>query len=126
MRLLIVEDEPDLRSALAKGLREEGYAVDVAEDGEEGLFKAEAWEYDLILLDVMLPRLDGWQVLERLRRSKKTPVLMLTARDAVKDRVRGLDLGSDDYLVKPFSWVELLARPHSQCPRHGASARATW
>jgi two-component system, OmpR family, response regulator len=110
MRLLIVEDEPDLRSALAKGLREEGYAVDVAEDGEEGLFKAEAWEYDLILLDVMLPRLDGWQVLERLRRSKKTPVLMLTARDAVKDRVRGLDLGSDDYVLKPFSWVELLAR----------------
>lgn len=99
-----------MRAALEKGLQEEGYAVDAAADGDEGLFKAEAWEYDLILLDVMLPRLDGWQVLEKLRQTKKTPVLMLTARDSVRDRVRGLDLGSDDYLVKPFSFKELLAR----------------
>jgi two-component system, OmpR family, response regulator len=110
MRLLIVEDEPDLRRALEKGLQEEGYAVDAAEDGDEGLFKAETWDYDVILLDVMLPVMDGWQVLERLRRTKKTPVLMLTARDSVKDRVHGLDLGSDDYLAKPFSFAELMAR----------------
>ena len=110
MRLLVVEDETDLRRALEKGLREEGYAVDSAADGDEGLFKAESWEYDLILLDVMLPLMDGWQVLERLRRTRKTPVLMLTARDTVRDRVKGHDLGSDDYLAKPFSFVELLAR----------------
>jgi two-component system OmpR family response regulator len=78
MRLLVIEDEKDLRAALEKGLREEGYAVDVAEDGDEGIFKAESWDYDAILLDVMLPVMDGWQVLERLRRTKLTPVLMLT------------------------------------------------
>jgi two-component system, OmpR family, response regulator len=110
MRLLIIEDEPDLLATLAKVLREEGYAVDTATDGEEGLFKAESWDHDAIVLDVMLPRLDGWQVLERLRAVKKTPVLMLTARDAARDRVRGLDTGADDYLVKPFDLGELLAR----------------
>ena len=110
MRILIVEDEADLLTSLAQALREEGYAVDVAPDGEEGLYKAESWEYDAIVLDVMLPRLDGWQVLERLRRTKKTPVLMLTARDASRDRVRGLDTGADDYVVKPFDLRELLAR----------------
>ena len=110
MRLLVIEDEADLLSSLAKALREEGYAVDTAADGEDGLYKAENSSYDSIVLDVMLPRLDGWEVLERLRKSKKTPVLMLTARDAARDRVRGLDSGADDYLVKPFDLDELFAR----------------
>ena len=110
MRLLIVEDEPDLLKSLAKALREEGYAVDTSEEGEEGLYKAETWEYDAIVLDVMLPKLDGWALLKALRKIKKTPVLMLTARDAIRDRVHGLDAGADDYLVKPFDLDELLAR----------------
>jgi two-component system OmpR family response regulator len=110
MRLLIVEDEPRLLRSLAKALREEGYAVDTAATGEDGLFKARTYEYDCIVLDLMLPLLDGWQLLERLRFEKKTPVLMLTARDAGPDRVRGLDLGADDYLVKPFDLPELQAR----------------
>ncbi len=110
MRILVVEDEPHLLRSLAKALREEGYAVDTAAAGDEGLFKAESYDYDAVVLDVMLPVLDGWQVLERLRRSKPTPVLMLTARDAIRDRVRGLDTGADDYLVKPFDLIELLAR----------------
>jgi len=110
MRILIVEDEADLLSGLAKALREEGYAIDTAEDGEEGLYKAESYDYDALVLDVMLPKLDGWGVLERLRKQKKTPVLMLTARDASRDRVRGLDIGADDYVVKPFDLPELLAR----------------
>jgi two-component system OmpR family response regulator len=110
MRLLIVEDEPDLLSSLARAMREEGYAVDTAADGEDGLFKAESWEYDAIVLDVMLPGLDGWAVLKRLRKTRKTPVLMLTARDQSRDRVRGLDTGADDYVVKPFDLPELTAR----------------
>ena len=110
MRILIVEDESDLLKGLAKALREEGYAVDTAADGEDGLYKAETWSYDAVVLDVMLPKLDGWQLLARLRKSKKTPVLMLTARDASRDRVRGLDIGADDYVVKPFDLSELLAR----------------
>jgi two-component system OmpR family response regulator len=122
MRILVVEDEHDLRRALEKALREEGYAVDAAEDGEEGIYKAESWDYDTIVLDVMLPLMDGWQVLERLRRTRKTPVLMLTARDGVRDRVRGLDLGSDDYLVKPFSLVELLARIRALIRRSAGNA----
>ncbi len=110
MKLLLVEDEPRLQQSLAKALREESYAVDLAATGEEGLFKAESAEYDAVILDVMLPVIDGWQVLERLRQRKNTPVLMLTARDASRDCVRGLDLGADDYLVKPFDLPELLAR----------------
>jgi two-component system, OmpR family, response regulator len=110
MRILVVEDEPDLLASLSRALREEGYAVDTAPDGQEGLYKAESWEYDVIVLDVMLPHLDGWQVLQKLRQSKPTPVLMLTARDRSADRVRGLDSGADDYLVKPFDLPELLAR----------------
>jgi two-component system OmpR family response regulator len=110
MRLLIVEDEPDLLSSLSQALREEGYAVDIAADGVEGLYKAESWEYDAVVLDVMLPGLDGWGVLQKLRKKKKTPVLMLTARDQSRDRVRGLDNGADDYLIKPFDLPELLAR----------------
>lgn len=110
MRVLVVEDEPDLLASLARSLRDAGYAVDTAANGEDGLFNAESIDYDAIVLDVMLPRLDGWQVLARLRKSKKTPVLMLTARDASRDRVRGLDTGADDYVLKPFDLDELLAR----------------
>jgi len=110
MRLLIVEDEPDLLASMAQALREEGYAVDTAADGEDGLFKAESVDYDAIILDVMLPEMDGWTVLIKLRASKKTPVLMLTARDQSRDRVKGLDTGADDYVVKPFDLPELFAR----------------
>lgn len=110
MRLLLIEDEPDLLSGLTRALRRAGYSVDTAEDGEEGLFKALEIDYDAIILDVMLPRLDGWGVLKKLREKKSTPVMMLTARDATKDRVRGFDTGADDYLVKPFELDELLAR----------------
>ena len=110
MRLLIVEDEPDLLASMAQALREEGYAVDTAADGEDGLFKAESVDYDAIILDIMLPLLDGWAVLKNLRRTKKTPVLMLTARDQSRDRVKGLDTGADDYVIKPFDLPELFAR----------------
>lgn len=110
MRLLVVEDEPRLLRSLAKALREEGYAVDTADTGTDGLYKAGTYDYDAIVLDVMLPGLDGWEVLAGLRRCKRTPVLMLTALDASRDRVRGLDSGADDYLVKPFDLAELLAR----------------
>jgi two-component system OmpR family response regulator len=110
MRILIVEDEPDLRSGLTRALRDEGYAVDAADNGEDGLFNAENTDYDAIVLDVMMPKLDGWEVLARLRKKKKTPVLMLTARDQSRDRVKGLDTGADDYVVKPFDLDELLAR----------------
>jgi two-component system, OmpR family, response regulator len=110
MRVLVVEDEPDLLDSLTQALREEGYAVDNAADGEDALYKAEGCDYDGILLDVMLPVMDGWEMLRRLRKTKKTPVLMLTARDAVRERVRGLDIGADDYMVKPFELDELLAR----------------
>jgi two-component system OmpR family response regulator len=110
MRVLIIEDEPDLLASLAQALREEGYAVDEADNGPDGLFNAEGTDYDAILLDVMLPGMDGWEILARLRKNKKTPVLMLTARDHSRDRVRGLDTGADDYVVKPFDLPELLAR----------------
>ena len=110
MRVLIVEDEVDLARALRDALEGAGYAVDEAHDGEIGLYNARTVDYDLIILDLMLPRIDGWEVLNRLREEKKTPVLILTARDAVVDRVRGLDTGADDYLVKPFELTELLAR----------------
>ena len=110
MKILLIEDETDLLASLAKALREEGYAVDTSTDGETGLYKAESADYDALVLDVMLPRLDGWEILRRLRELKKTPVLMLTARDAARDRVRGLDSGADDYVVKPFDLDELFAR----------------
>lgn len=110
MRLLVVEDEPDLLNGLARALRREGYAVDLAAEGDEGLYKAQETDYDAVVLDVMLPKLDGWEILARLRKTKKTPVLMLTARDTTQDRVRGLDTGADDYVVKPFDNAELLAR----------------
>src|SRR6201985_249907 len=110
MRILIVEDEPDLLRSLARALREEGYAVDTANNGDDGLFNAKSYDYDAIVLDVMLPKLDGWEILKILRQTKKTPVLMLTARDEARDRVRGLDTGADDYVVKPFDLPELFAR----------------
>jgi two-component system, OmpR family, response regulator len=111
MRVLVVEDELDLQSAIVRALRESGYAVDAASDGNDASHKAIAWEYDAIVLDLMLPEKDGWTVLAELRKAKKTtPVLILTARDAVSDRVKGLDSGADDYLLKPFAVSELLAR----------------
>jgi DNA-binding response OmpR family regulator len=114
MRVLLIEDEPDLAAALARALTEARCAVDVATDGLEGLFRAREIAYDAIVLDVMLPGRDGWQVLATIRSwGSSTPVLMLTARDAVEDRVRGLDLGADDYLTKPFAVAELVARLHA-------------
>lgn len=111
MHVLLVEDEPDMAAVVAEGLTEAGHKVDVAHDGEAGLRLALTGQYGLILLDVMLPGLSGWEVCQRLRaRRVLTPILMLTARDAVADRVRGLDLGADDYLPKPFDFAELLAR----------------
>jgi two-component system, OmpR family, response regulator len=111
VRVLVVEDEKKLGELLGRGLREEGYAADVADRGEAALWMAQAVDYDAIVLDVMLPGLDGFDVCRRLRRDGVwTPVLMLTARDAVEDRVAGLDTGADDYLTKPFSLDELLAR----------------
>lgn len=111
MRLLVVEDEPTIANFVRQGLTEAGYAVDVARDGQEGLDYALAANYDALILDIMLPRLDGIQLLCRLRsQGHKTPALMLTARDTVDNRVEGLDAGADDYLVKPFAFPELMAR----------------
>jgi two-component system OmpR family response regulator len=124
MRVLVIEDEPELLRVLARALREDGYAVDEAADGEDGLFKATSWDYDAVVLDLMLPKLDGWQLLAGLRRGRKTPVLILTARDAVADRVRGLDGGADDYLVKPFDLSELFARLRALIRRAAGQADA--
>jgi two-component system copper resistance phosphate regulon response regulator CusR len=111
MRLLVVEDEAKIAGFIRRGLREEGYAVDVAADGEQGYFLASTQDYDLIVLDVMLPKMDGLGLCRRLREEKKTcPILMLTVKDSVKDKVAGLDAGADDYLAKPFAFEELLAR----------------
>jgi len=110
MRILIVEDEPKIAAYVRKGLMEQGYAVDVASDGHDGLHLATTTNYDLILLDVMLPGIDGWAVLQGVRQHHPTPVLFLSALDQVEDRVKGLKLGADDYLVKPFAFSELLAR----------------
>ena len=125
MRILVIEDEPRLLRNLGKALREEGYAVDTADAGDDGLYKAETCDYDAVILDVNLPRLDGWEVLARLRKQKQTPVLMLTARDGSKDRVRGLDTGADDYLVKPFDLSELLARLRAIIRRSAGRAHST-
>lgn len=111
MKILVIEDELKTGAFLKKGLNESGFVVDVANDGEEGLFQAQNYPYDLIILDVMLPKLNGWEVITRLHKMEKNiPVLFLTARDIVSDRVKGLELGADDYLVKPFAFSELLAR----------------
>ena len=111
MRILFVEDSKPLQKYVAKGLRQRGFAVDVAPDGEEGLFFAESGDYDVIVLDLMLPKMDGLSVLRRLReRNCSTYVLILTAKDTVDDRVKGLGDGADDYLIKPFAFDELVAR----------------
>jgi two-component system, OmpR family, copper resistance phosphate regulon response regulator CusR len=110
MRILVVEDEPKTGDYLRKGLTESGYVVDLATTGRDGLFQASEGGYELVVLDVMLPGIDGWEVIRELRKTSETPVLFLTARDEVEDRVRGLELGADDYLVKPFAFAELLAR----------------
>jgi two-component system OmpR family response regulator len=111
MRILVVEDEPKLGRLLTRGLAEEGHPSDLAATGEDALWMAEAGRYDAIVLDVMLPGIDGFQTCDELRRRGVwTPVLMLTARDAIEDRIEGLDAGADDYLVKPFAFAELLAR----------------
>ncbi|MGH7088887.1 MAG: heavy metal response regulator transcription factor [Stellaceae bacterium] len=121
LKLLLVEDEERTASFLQKGLTEQGFVVDVAGDGDDGLELALALPYALVILDVMLPGRDGWSILEELRRhGRSMPVLFLTAREAVQDRVKGLDLGADDYLVKPFAFSELLARVRSLLRRRAA------
>jgi two-component system copper resistance phosphate regulon response regulator CusR len=114
MRILVIEDEKKTAAFLAKGLREAGFVVDVARDGEAGLAATRASKFDLLIVDIMLPKKDGWALVEELREAKvQTPVIFLTARDSVRDRVKGLELGADDYVVKPFAFSELLARVRS-------------
>jgi two-component system copper resistance phosphate regulon response regulator CusR len=110
LRILVVEDEPKSGDYLQNGLTESGYVVDLARNGVDGLHLAQQFDYDAIVLDVMMPQMDGWQVLQKLREHGDTPVLFLTARGELQDRLKGLDLGAEDYLVKPFSFAELLAR----------------
>ena len=118
MRVLVVEDEARIADFVSRGLTEQGYAVDVATDGEESLQWSDVASFDLVVLDVMLPRLSGMDVCQTLRdRGFQAPILMLTARDGVEDRVRGLDSGADDYLVKPFAFAELLARLRALTPQ---------
>jgi len=126
MKVLVVEDEPKIGDYLRQGLREAGFTVDVATNGNDGLHLGLEEDYDLAILDVMLPGMDGWQILRGLRRAgKDLPVLFLTARDQVEDRVKGLDLGADDYLVKPFSFAELLARVRTLLRRGRSGAEVT-
>ena len=121
MRVLLVEDEIKMSRALRRGLEQEGYAVDTALDGHDGVHRATEWDYDAIVLDVMLPGLDGVEVCRRLRQAGRwAPVLMLTARDGVTDRINGLDAGADDYLIKPFALQELLARVRALARRRPA------
>lgn len=126
MKILIVEDEPKTGEYLRQGLSEAGFVVGLAQNGTDGLHLALYEDYDLVVLDVMLPGINGWQVLESLRhRGREMPVLFLTARDQVEDKVRGLELGADDYLVKPFSFAELLARVRTILRRGRSGAEAT-
>ena len=121
MRILLVEDEPQIADFIARGLSENGYSVDIAQDGEEALDWPSAADFDIIILDVMLPSIDGIEVCRTLRgQGLRMPILMLTARDAVEDRVRGLDSGADDYLIKPFAFAELLARVRALSRREPA------
>ncbi|WP_269542918.1 response regulator transcription factor [Cerasicoccus fimbriatus] len=110
LKILVIEDDHDVQHGLVQTLSEEGFAVDAVDNGSEGLYRAQEWDYDVIVLDVMLPEMSGWQILEKLRRQKTTPVLMLTALNDVDDRVKGLNSGADDYLAKPYNDRELLAR----------------
>jgi len=120
MRILVVEDERKIASFIQRGLKEESYAVDVVHDGDKGLYMADINEYDLIILDIMLPGKDGIFICRELRKKKiTTPILMLTARDAVEDKVQGLDMGADDYLTKPFAFNEFLARVRALLRRNG-------
>ncbi|MGE4413110.1 MAG: response regulator, partial [Candidatus Caldatribacteriota bacterium] len=122
MRILVVEDEKKLVEIIKKGLVEEGYSVDIALDGEEGQYMAENTPYDLVILDIMLPKKDGIAVCQELRLKEiNTPILMLTAKDRVEDRVKGLDSGADDYLVKPFAFSELVARLRALLRREALS-----
>jgi len=126
MKLLIVEDQAKTGQYLCQGLREAGFATELTGDGDTGLHLALTGDYDLLLLDVMLPGRDGWQIVQRVREAGlDTPVLFLTARDTVQDRVRGLELGADDYLVKPFAFAELLARVRSLLRRGGSATQET-
>ncbi|WP_306544198.1 heavy metal response regulator transcription factor [Malikia spinosa] len=126
MKILIVEDEPKTGDYLRQGLREAGFAVELASDGLAGLQLAQQQDFDLLILDVMLPGLNGWQLLQRLReQGHLVPVLFLSARDQVEDRVKGLELGADDYLVKPFSFAELLARVRTILRRGRSGVEAT-
>ena len=121
MRILVVEDEKKIADFIKRGLKEEGYAVDTANDGENGLFLAKTNDYDLILLDLMLPKLDGITLCKKLREERMSvPIIMLTAKDAVKDKVTGLDAGADDYLTKPFAFEELLARVRATLRKKGS------
>lgn len=125
MRILVVEDEPGVAQFVEQGLKEAGYAVDIARDGQEGLSYSKAANYDVIILDIMLPKMDGLEVLREIRDYRiKAPVLLLTARDGVEDRVRGLNIGADDYLVKPFAFPELLARIRALLRRPPLQANA--
>jgi two-component system OmpR family response regulator len=126
MRILVVEDERDLAHALARSLEEAGFAVDLAADGDEGLFRIREIQYDAVVLDVMLPRLDGLGLLQAARAAGiRTPVVLLTARDQVSDRVRGLNAGADDYVIKPFAVAELIARLHAVIRRSYGGATPT-
>ncbi len=122
MRILVVEDEKRLAEVIKKGLVEEGYSVDIAYDGEEGQYMAENTSYDLVILDIMLPKKDGITICQELRvKEISTPILMLTAKDSVEDRVKGLDSGADDYLIKPFAFSELVARVRALLRREALS-----
>ncbi|KFC09233.1 DNA-binding heavy metal response regulator [Trabulsiella guamensis ATCC 49490] len=123
MKILVIEDEPKAREYMRSGLTESGYVVDVAADGQEGLFMAQEYYYDLILLDVMMPQMNGWEVMAQLDKQLDTPVIFLTAKGTLEDKIKGLELGADDYLVKPFSFAELLARIRTALRRGGQAKR---
>ncbi|MCI1032109.1 MULTISPECIES: heavy metal response regulator transcription factor [Raoultella] len=123
MKILVIEDEPKAREYMRSGLTESGYVVDVAVNGQEGLFMAREHHYDLILLDVMMPQMNGWEVMAQLDEQLDTPVIFLTAKGTVEDKIKGLELGADDYLVKPFSFAELLARIRTALRRGGQAKR---
>lgn len=123
MKILVIEDEPKAREYMRSGLTESGYVVDVAADGQEGLYLAREHYYDLILLDVMMPQMNGWEVMAQLDKQLNTPVIFLTAKGTVEDKIKGLELGADDYLVKPFSFAELLARIRTALRRGGLTKR---